>query len=417
MSKKQPDMSLLVPGPLGWELWKQLPDGSYERADDEGPMLIGEMSNLPGGGLAMLFPVRQIHALPFKAPSTDEGLFGDLATMHAERLGIRPDLMAGELTDSFLVDQDAESSVILHVVVRSPGEGELPVRTPKEFDLSARGFPVAESAICVWKELGRWVFSIHRDGKLIYCQPSTSSSEAPDADVVRDIHLSLGQLTLQGLKVDPGKLYLWGPQGELADAGSLADAFDLPIEIAHRPDPVMPAPPSRILPADVHAARRAKAKRNQLLSLVGLVAVAYLGFGGWMGWGLYETLQKKNKLQNELAQFSEVESIYGEHTARWAELSRVVETQYNPVETMLNIANAIPRNSGLRLSTADINFDEKEPVVILQGTAQTSAPGTSFSLALKRNAALSWLEWDDPPARNTQKGWEFKFEGRPPKDE
>ena len=56
--------------------------------------------------------------------------------MHAERLGIRPDVMAGELTDSFLVDQDAESSVILHVVIRSPGEGELPLRTPKEFDLS-----------------------------------------------------------------------------------------------------------------------------------------------------------------------------------------------------------------------------------------------------------------------------------------
>ena len=415
MSKKQAEMSLLVPGPLGWELWKQTPDGGYERSEDEGPMKVGEMERLPGGELAMLFPVRQIHALPFKAPSTDESLFEDLATMHAERLGIRPDLMAGELTDSFLVDQDGESSVLFHVVVRSPGEGELPPRTPKEFDLSARAFAVEGDAICVWKELGRWVFSIYRNSKLLYCQPTSSSAETPDLDVVRDIQLSLGQLTLQGLKLDPDRLHLWGPQGELAEPGALGEAFDLPIEIAHRPDPVMPDPPSRILPADVHAARRAKAKRNQVMTVVGFAALVYLGFAGWLGWGLFQTLQKKKKLTKELAQYSEVEQIYGEHTARWDELSRVVDTKYNPMETMLNVANAIPRNSGLRLTTADIVFDDKEPMVKLVGMAPSSAPVTSFSLALKRNPALAWLEWDNPPARNTQKGWEFIFTGTPPK--
>ena len=117
-----------------------------------------------------------------------------------------------------------------------------------------------------------------------------------------------------------------------------------------------------------------------------------------------------------MAQYSEVEAIYGEHTARWDELSRVVETQYNPVETMLNVANAIPRNSGLRLTTADINFEEKAPMVKLFGAAPQSAPVTTFSLALKRNAALTWLTWDNQPARNTQNGWEFTFEGRPPKE-
>jgi len=406
-------MSLLVPGPLGWELWKQLPDGGYQRADDEGPLTVGEMTKLPGGDLAMLFPVRQVHALPFKAPSTDEDLFEDLATMHAERLGIRPDVMAGELTDSFLVDQDEESSVLLHVVVRSPGEGELPIRTPKDFDLSARAFPVDGDAVCVWKELERWVFSIFKGGKLIYCQPSSSSAEQPDGDLVRDIHLSLGQLTLQGLKVTPEQLYLWGPQGELAEAGALNDAFDVPIEIAHRPDPVMPDPPSRILPADVHAARRAKAQQNKVFTLVGAAAVLYLGFAAYLGWGLWQTTQDKKKVQSELAEYAEVEAVFGEHTARWDELSRIVERQYNPLETMLNVANAIPRNSGLRLTIADINFDEKEPLVSLRGAAPTSAPVTTFSLALKRNADLAWLDWNNEPANKTQKGWEFLFKGMP----
>ncbi|MGE9269438.1 MAG: PilN domain-containing protein [Verrucomicrobiales bacterium] len=413
MSKKQTEMSLLVPGPLGWELWKQLADGTYQRSNDEGPMVVGEMGGLPGGDLAMFFPVRQVNALPFRAPSTDEDLFEDLAQMHAERLGVRADLMAGELTDTFQVSQEEDSTVLLHVVLRSPGEGDLPVRTPKEFDLSARGFSVGGNAVCVWKELGRWVFSVFQGGTLLYSQPTSSGAESPDDAVVREIHLALGQLNLQGLKLSPDVVHLWGPQGELAEAGALGEAFDVPIEIAHRPDPVMPEPTSRILPADVHAARRAKAKRNQLFALVGAAALIYFGFAAWLGWGLWEATSQRNKLEAQLAPYAEVEAEYNEHLARWSELAQVVEARYNPMETMLNVARSIPRNSGLRLNTADLDFNLKEPRIRLDGAAQSSAPVTTFSLALKRNAKLRWLDWNNGPANKTQKGWQFVFEALP----
>ncbi len=160
---KQADWSLLLPGPLGWEVWKRQADGTFERREDDSEAAkASEITGLPGGDLALLFPVRGFHALPFRAESKDDALFDDLATMHAERLGIRPDPMAGQLSDHFVVSADDQSTVLLHAVLKKPGEGELPLRTPKEFDLSPRAYRVEGDTLCVWKELGRWVFALDR---------------------------------------------------------------------------------------------------------------------------------------------------------------------------------------------------------------------------------------------------------------
>ena len=88
MSKQQ-ETSLLVPGPRGWEIWKQASTGGFVLHSADGPARASDLTGLPGGNLAMLFPVRGMHALPFKASSADESLFEDLAAMHAERLGVR----------------------------------------------------------------------------------------------------------------------------------------------------------------------------------------------------------------------------------------------------------------------------------------------------------------------------------------
>ena len=93
MSKQQ-ETTLLVPGARGWEIWKQSSAGGFVLQAADGPARASDLSSLPGGNLAMLFPVRGMHALPFKASSTDESLFEDLAAMHAERLGVRADPMA-----------------------------------------------------------------------------------------------------------------------------------------------------------------------------------------------------------------------------------------------------------------------------------------------------------------------------------
>ncbi|MEP4079501.1 MAG: hypothetical protein ABJO14_16925 [Haloferula sp.] len=392
-------------------MWKHVPDGGFERLSEGGPMMIGELGDLPGGELSMLFPVKAIHTLPFKAPSTDPALFEDLAVMHAERLGIRPDPMAGQLSDHFIVSEDEESTILLHAVLKSPGDGELPLRTPKEFDLSARAFQAEGDAVTAWKELGRWVFAIHSGGKLLYAQATSYDGAVPDDALLREIHLALGQLAIQGLKVTPAHVHVWPPEGELGEAGSLAEGLGVSAVVERRPDPMIPSPESRLLPADVRAARREKKRKNQIIAGVAAAALLYLAFIIWASFGLWQDMKERDRLASEAGNVGHIAAEYQTQIAKWDELEPVVEAAQGPLEIMLNVANAIPKNGGVRLTIADIGPDG----VKLTGAAPQSAPVNSFSLALKRTPDLSWLEWENEAPKKTAKGWEFRFTGALPR--
>ncbi|MEM9236442.1 MAG: hypothetical protein AAGB14_06640, partial [Verrucomicrobiota bacterium] len=301
----------------------------------------------------------------------------------------------------------------LHVVLKSPGEGELPTRTPKEFDISARAYAAKGDAVTAWKELGRWVFAIHSGGKLLYAQATSFDGAAPDDAFLRDIHLALGQLAIQGLKITPHQVHVWPPEGELGDAGSLETGLGVRATTERRPDPVIPIPESKLLPADVRAARRAKQRRNQITAAIAAVVVLYLGLIGWLVFGLWQDMKKRDRLAGDAAQVEDIAGEYEQHKAKWFELTEVVEEERSPLEVMLNISNSIPRNNGVRLTTADIGPDG----VKLAGEAPQSAPVNAFSLGLKRNADLSWLSWETEAPSKNDKGWGFRFTGLAPKEE
>ncbi|MCW1886458.1 hypothetical protein OKA04_17095 [Luteolibacter flavescens] len=406
MSKQQ-ETSLLVPGPRGWEIWKQSTTGGFSLQSADGPARASELTSLPGGNLAMLFPVRGFHALPFKASSTDDSLFDDLAAMHAERLGVRADPMAGQLSDTFVVTKEEEAATLLGVVLKSPGDGDLPPRSPKEFDLSPRAYLVRGESIAVWMEFGRWVFAFYYNGKLLYSQAMSSGGAEPDASCLREIHLALGQLAIQGLQLKPEVVHVWSPEGATGTAGALTGGFNVPVKVSPRPDPVLPEPRSKLLPADVRAARRAAQVQQQKMLAVAAVVVAYLGLGGWFGYGLWQDQSQIKKLNRQAEGIaSEADRLaYEEHLVRWSELDLVVDGNKAPVELMSRVAKAIPLNQGVRLKVAEINANE----IKLVGEAQQAGPASQFGVNLVRN--MSEFKWDNPPPSSGSKGWTFQFNG------
>lgn len=412
MSKQQ-EITLLVPGARGWEIWKQSSTGGFILQSADGPARASDLTGLSSGHLAMLFPVRGMHALPFKASSTDESLFEDLAAMHAERLGVRADPMAGQLTDTFLVSKDEESATLLCAVLKSPGDGDLPPRSPKEFDLSARAFDVRGEAIAVWKEFDRWVFAFYRNGKLLYSQATSSSGAAPDGGCLREIQLALGQMSIQGLALRPEVIHVWSPDGNAGSAGSLATGLGLTAKVSPRPDPVLPEPRSKLLPADVRAARKVQRARQQKIAAGVLVLLAYLGVAGWFGFGLWQDHKKIKQLNAEAEEAAPKDAVaaYEEHISLWKELEPVVEGDKAPVDIMFRIAKAIPSTGGLRLKTAEITGGQ----IRLVGEAQQQPPIGAFSLNLTNPSyGLSAYKWETPPASNSSKGWDFQFNGTLP---
>lgn len=409
MSKQQ-ETSLLVPGPRGWEIWKQASTGGFVLQSADGPARASDLTGLPGGNLAMLFPVRGMHALPFKASSADESLFEDLAAMHAERLGVRADPMAGQLSDTFVVTKEEDSATLLCTVLKSPGDGDLPPRSPKEFDLSARAYPVRGEAVAAWKEFDRWVFAFFRNGKLLYSQATSSSGPSPDASCLKEIQLALGQLSIQGLALRPEAVHVWSSDG---DAGSLAAGLGVPGRVSPRPDPVLPEPRSKLLPADVRAARRAQQARQQKIALIAAVVVGYLGVAGWFGYGLWKDQRTIKDLRAEAESIlpEEERLAYAEHKSMWNELDLVVDLDNSPVELMSRVAKAIPPNSGLRLKAAEIDA----AMIKLQGEVPQAAPFSQFKVNLNRDSfGLTQYDWEDSQPTNSPKGWNFVLNGAIP---
>lgn len=409
MSKQQ-ETSLLVPGPRGWEIWKQASTGGFVLQSADGPARASDLTGLPGGNLAMLFPVRGMHALPFKASSSDESLFEDLAAMHAERLGVRADPMAGQLSDTFVVTKEEDSATLLCTVLKSPGDGDLPPRSPKEFDVSARAYPVRGEAIAAWKEFDRWVFAFFRNGNLLYSQATSSSGPSPDASCLKEIQLALGQLSIQGLALRPEAVHVWSSDG---DAGSLATGLGVPGRVSPRPDPVLPEPRSKLLPADVRAARRAQQARQQKIALIAAVVIGYLGVAGWFGYGLWKDQRTIKNLRAEAESIlpEEERLAYAEHKSMWNELDLVVNLDNSPVELMSRVAKAIPPNSGLRLKAAEIDA----AMIKLQGEVPQAAPFSQFKVNLNRDSfGLTQYDWEDSQPTNSPKGWNFVLNGAIP---
>ena len=408
MSKSTENV-LLIPGESGWEIWTGPTAAAFSLHEATAHERPGDLTTIPGGDLLLLFPVKAITAVPMRVSSDDDALFPDLAALHSERLGFRPDPMAGQLTDLFVIAREAENTALLTVLLRPPGEGDMPPRGPKSFDISARAYPLTGNSLAVWKELGRWVFSLSHQGNLVYCQATSGTSASPDEALAREIRLALIQLSLQGLEIEPTRTVLW-TNLETINPDALAAAFSAPVEISPRPAPVLPNPISKLLPADVRAARREARRRQNILLGVAAVALVYLSILGWFGYGLWVGISETNKLVQQAAAAAPEGQAYATHIAKWDELAHAIELTHSPVDILSRIAACIPASSGLRLKTAEISATE----IKLIGEAPQLQAVNSFSLNLNKHIDLTQFDWQTPEPNQSTRGWEFVFSAEIP---
>ena len=403
MSKTNENV-LLVPGESGWEIWTSQGSTEFILNRTTTTERAGDLTDLPSGDLLLLFPVKSITAVPMRVASDDDALFPDLAALHAERLGLRPDPMAGQLTDIFIIAREAENSAIVSILLRAPGEGEMPPRGPKGFDISPRAYSLTGETIAVWKEFGRWVFALSHQGNLVYCQATSVDSGSPNDNLTREIRLALMQLSMQGLELTPTRIILWTSSEEVSPA-SLSSAFRLPVEISPRPAPALPSPLSKLLPADVRAARREALKRQNIIIGIAAVALFYLGLISWFGYGLWKDNKETNNLLKQAAAAAPDSEAYATHIAKWDELANAIDLANSPVDILSRIASCIPPSSGLRLRTADISATE----IKLMGEAPQLEAVNGFSLKLSKNTDLSQFDWQTPEPNQSTRGWEFVF--------
>jgi hypothetical protein len=408
---KPTDKILLVPGEVGWEIWTGQADAGFSLHAESQTTRASQLSGIPSGDILMFFPVKAITAIPMKVTSDDSSLFPELAVMHAERLGMRPDPMAGQLTDTFVIAREGDTTALFSVHLRPPADGDLPTRGPKEFDVSARAFPVTGDCLAVWKEFGRWVFALSHQGKIVYCQATSIASAAPNDSLVREIRLAIIQLALQDIDLTPSHVVLW-TAAENPSPAVLAEAFNVPLSISPRPAPVLPEPRSKLLPADVRAARRTARRRRNIILAGSAMALAYLSLIGWLGYDLWKVQANTTVLRQKAQATAPDAAAYKIHQIKWNELTHAVDLNSSPVDILYRISRCIPPTSGLRLKSAEITATE----ITLTGEAQQPAAVNQFSLALSKSNDLVGFVWQTPAPSQSTRGWEFVFNAMPPKN-
>lgn len=394
---------IIVPGAIGWEVWTGQPESGFVLHDASASVRAGDLSSLPAGEVVLLFPVSSITSVPLKVTTEDESLFTELAVMHAERLGLRPDPMAGQLTDTFVVSRDGETTTLLSVHLRTPAEGELPPRGPKEFDLSARAFPVDRDCLTLWKEFGRWVFAFHIKGHLAYCQATAIGSLDPDDSLVREIQLAQIQLALQGIEFEPSRVEVWTQEPLRTDG--LAMAFRCQVHLAPRPAPVLPTPRSKLLPADVRAARRQAARRRSVILAAAAIILAYAGLIGYLGYNVWKIKDDTAKLQARARSLAPDQGVFDSFQQNWLTIESTVSQRNSTLEILYQIARHIKPQSGLRLKSAEISVDQ----INISGEAGQPAPINDFSLDLNRSKELNDYKWQTPSPNTDKAGWGFSF--------
>lgn len=404
MSKTN-DTVLLVPGESGWEIWTgQNPKFDLKATTDI--ERAGDLTHIPPGNLLLLFSVKAITALPMRVSSDDDALFPDLAALHAERLGLRPDPMAGQLTDVFVIAREPENTALLSVLLRTPSDGELPPRGPKGFDVSARAFAMPGDGLAVWKEFGRWVFAISHQGKLVYCQATSVTATSPDDSFTREVRLALMQLAMQGLEIHPARVLLW-TSVENVNRSALENEFNVRAEVSPRPAPVLPEPLSKLLPADVRAARRAALKRRNITLGIAAVAALYVGLIGWFGYGLWKDSSETKRLAQQAEAGAPEGLAYALHVSKWDELAPALVLSNSPVDILKRVADCIPPQSGLRLKIADISTTD----IKLTGEAPQYQAVNTFNLNLTKSNDLAQFHWQNPEPNQTTRGWDFVYSG------
>lgn len=403
--------TLLIPGSEGWEIWQGTSEQGFRRNLENGPLVAAELDKLPKGKLFMGFPVREALAVPFKVQTEDEGMFEDLAAMHLEKIGIRPELDAGRLTDVFPAGHEDGQTTLLNVVLAAPEDGTMPSTAPQQFDLSPRFFPLPGNAVTLWRELGRWVFAISSKGHLTYFQTLPGAELTVEA--MRDIRLALSQLSLQGVSLEMDQVVVW-TSGHSSDPSddlihSFGKLLDVEIVADPKPRPILPETMSRLVPADVRAEQRMKAERQKRNMLIAAVLLVYLGLIGYFAYDYMGLSNEVKEQEKELAKVNLDHADIGLFNQDWDELFALVEDDYWPLNTLYRSTGLIPKSqvSQIRCKVFEANNER----VYIDGEAADIKQASALGQKLEKS--FPDHEWKEPvigPDNKTNR-WTFRFEG------
>ncbi len=392
MSRKEAIVSLAIPSENGWELW-QRQGGAFELVGRED---IDEDGNVGRFRTAShyAFPVLSVFTVPLWVNTDDPALLQGLVEMQLEKLGLKPDGGQGKLMDykmALVGDPGAQEgaaprNLVLATVLSSNFKHSLPRQAPQFFDSSPRFYILPGNHVILWKELGRIVVAITRSDQLVYSQ--ALSSHSIDANAVQELKCLLMELSMQGVVSKPAGIILW--TDAIAEDGieSLERSLDLKVRRDEKPEPVLPAKSSKLVPAEVALLRLEQKRREKRRIALLAAAAVYLVVAAFLAVDYFLKVRELKGYQAEVAALEPKVGWMGAFRTVWDQVEDTIDAERYPVEILHRLQSILPPKG-----VGFTSYVSEGPLITIDGVGINTAELNKYGSKVFNSELLDDYEW------------------------
>lgn len=394
MGTPSPSQSLRLPGEDGWECW--LPDarGVWQKST---------RTDAPAGGIFAI-PLQSLDSSPFWAPQAGESRLTETTALRWEALGMEAGA-GGQHWVHWPVATDEDRLLVGTVALADDACEELWHRSlPESFEISARLYPISHDETAIWRELGRLVMAVQRNGQLMHTTVLASRVlNAAAAVEIRDLLLALD---MQSLLAPLQAVHVWTETGPgFVDA--LQTTLNVPVHTGTRPAPHPPHQRSHLLPSAAAAIRRqrelARRQAAMLTAAAMVVLTCFAAWAGWLSWRQHKVDAALALLKVDEPRVAQVQ----EAQLRWRALEAATDPATYPVEIFDQIVALLPEE-GIRF----LDFSMDLESLVISGEATSPIHASKFQADLKASPALERYAFSTPvPTIRTDNRAIFRVEG------
>ncbi len=403
-TKRTDEFTILCPGEVTWDLWKQ---------GAAGCVLAETIPLAEGGGpasfkSATIFgcPVTSAFAVPMWVSSTDPEIISSALDLHLEKLNLKPEEAGGELLARTTVETQENQTLLFLAILNEKNLKEFPRELPLQFEVSPSLFYLPDNQIILWKELEKIVVVITRGDRVVYFQALSSS--IVDSQVLHDLQCLLMQLELQGVIGEIEGVTLWTESVEPGTEGILRDALGVKVTRERKPPPARPSDPSALLPHAVAQSRVEAARRQKIKQALLAAAAVYLLVAGAFMFFCYRDVMATDALKKQQTALSGMYGDVNPQRERWRAMLNVIHGERSLIYRFYQFAVLLDENSKVRLGKTTLSPTK----IVISGEAQDQAKAITYGTAIKRLPSLADFDWSPTPPRAERNGTStFQIQG------
>ena len=396
---KRPPESVLMPGPVAWELWRFPQKGPPKCESDPADRAAGSAPRV-----LLALPTRSVVAVPVWVPAEADALELAELELSARHLARRE-------TESRAVTVDSADGRTLVLALAVGDESPAAKWFSKAvcFDVPARLLDPGRADLVVWKEFGTLCFGFYRAGKCVAFSDSGEPAPGPAfCGLVNRIALKLrAEDIVAGL---PASVRILGPFTE-EERSSLATAFRAEVEwVNPQPPPKIPDPVADITPPSARRRRERGALVKRVAFIGAIAAATYATVILVLGSNLAVQTFRLKALEKEASGSAPSVEESKKLVMEWKEFQSAVNPECFALDQLAAVAAELPGDQ-IRLTSFTLDNGH----LLIAGEAADISQAYQFLERVKKSPVLQQYDWTSrQPQLAGKNKVRFEMEGARP---